>query len=410
MNLSWQKSLASAALFTLVVTILVLAEPWSMHDHPAPARDVLLSFLPYLLTVAGMALSIIFRHSREFNLLLFLLLLHLSLDHFVWAVPGDDPLVATLLPLFIPAVFLLNELLRERGVLSQYGLLRICLTGLLASLLILLLMVRPEGLVPLLQLRLLPTEFTAFGPLSDLAAVSALGTGLFLLYRCFRYSACLQNSILFAFVATVLASMRLDSWVAANSWLITAEAFLIAGIIFNSWSLAWYDELTGLASRRALRQHLQQLGRRYTIAMVDIDHFKKINDRWGHDTGDQVLRMVAAQLRQIPGGHAYRYGGEEFTIVFPGYDREESQVLMESLRQRLEEHLFQLRARRRPRQRPTNGKRPAARREKPALNVTVSVGLAEKTPRHQAAEDVVTAADRALYRAKRSGRNRVVAI
>ncbi|HEB60002.1 MAG TPA: hypothetical protein ENJ01_12325, partial [Gammaproteobacteria bacterium] len=119
MNLSWQKSLASAALFTLVVTILVLAEPWSVHDRPAPARDVLLSFLPYLLTVAGMALSIIFRHSREFNLLLFLLLLHLSLDHFVWAVPGDDPLVATLLPLFIPAVFLLNELLRERGVLSQ---------------------------------------------------------------------------------------------------------------------------------------------------------------------------------------------------------------------------------------------------------------------------------------------------
>lgn len=410
MILSWQKSVASATLFTLVVTLLILAEPWSGHSGATPTRDVLLSFLPYLLTLAGMALSVVFRHSREFNLLLFLLLLHLGLDQLVWSTPRDNPALGTLLPFLLPCVFLLNELMRERGTFSQHGLMRISLTGLLASLLILALMLQPTALLALLQIHVLPTEFVGFGHLPELAVLFATGAGLWLLYRCFRYSACLQNSILFAFVATMLASQHLDSWVAANSWLITAEAFLITGIIFDTYSLAWHDELTGLASRRSLRHHLQQLGKRYAIAMVDIDHFKKINDRWGHDTGDQVLRMVAAQLRQIPAAHAYRYGGEEFAIVFPGRDREESEVLMEALRQRLENLQFQLRARRRPRRRPANGAAGKARRQRPSLSVTVSVGVAEKTPRHQVAEDVITAADRALYRAKRSGRNRVVTV
>ncbi len=410
MTLGWQKPLASAALFTTVVTLLAVTEPWASPARAAPVRDVLLSFLPYLLTVAGMVLAVMFRHGREFNLLLFFLLLHLSLDHFVWSTPEEDPLIAALLPLFVPAVFLLNELMRERGVFSQYGLVRISLTGLLASLLILLMMIRPMGFIAALRVRFLPADLALPGGLPEIAALFALATGLVVLYRCFRHTTCLQNSVLFAFVAAMLASVHTDSWVATNSWLITAEVLLIAGIVFDSWSLAWYDELTGLASRRALRQHLQQLGRRYAIAMVDIDHFKKINDRWGHDTGDQVLRMVAACLRRVPGSHAYRYGGEEFTLVFPGRDREEAQVAMETLRQQLESQPFRIRARRRPRRHRGDGRRPATRREKPALQITVSIGLVERTPHHQHVEDVVKAADRALYRAKRSGRNRVVTV
>ena len=84
--------------------------------------------------------------------------------------------------------------------------------------------------------------------------------------------------------------------------------------------MAFRDELTGLPGRRALNEKLQRMGRVYTLAMADVDHFKAFNDTHGR-RGDQVLRMVAAQLRRVSGGgHAYRYGGE-FTLVFPARPR-----------------------------------------------------------------------------------------
>ena len=71
-----------------------------------------------------------------------------------------------------------------------------------------------------------------------------------------------------------------------------------------------------LARRQA---EYQRHGRSVSVVLLDVDHFKKFNDRYGHDVGDQVLRMVAARLASAPGGcRAYRYGGEEFTIILPG--------------------------------------------------------------------------------------------
>lgn len=81
--------------------------------------------------------------------------------------------------------------------------------------------------------------------------------------------------------------------------------------------MAYQDELTSLPGRRALKEYLLKLGSEYTIAMFDIDHFKKFNDTHGHDVGDQVLRMVASKLATVSGrGKSFRYGGEEFTLVF----------------------------------------------------------------------------------------------
>ena len=98
-----------------------------------------------------------------------------------------------------------------------------------------------------------------------------------------------------------------------------AALVLASSIIENSYSLAYQDELTSLASRRAFNDALLRLKPPYTIAAVDIDHFKRINDNFGHDTGDQVLRLVASRLARVSGGgEAFRVGGEEFTILFPG--------------------------------------------------------------------------------------------
>ena len=124
---------------------------------------------------------------------------------------------------------------------------------------------------------------------------------------------------------------------------------LIVATLQHAHQLAYRDELTNLPGRRALNERLATLGRRYTLAMVDVDHFKRFNDIYGHDVGDQVLRMVARQLRRVGGGgRAYRYGGEEFTVVFPRRDAEHAIDHLEALREDIADYRMTLRAKDRP--------------------------------------------------------------
>jgi GGDEF domain-containing protein len=144
--------------------------------------------------------------------------------------------------------------------------------------------------------------------------------------------------------------------------------------------------------------------------MVDVDHFKRFNDRHGHDVGDQVLRMVATRLARAPGGgKAYRYGGEEFTLLFAGRTREETLPHLEAARAAVEDARFALRGHRRPRG--SSAKEGATKRKgAPSsrdLSVTVSIGIADSTGTDPSPEGVLKKADQALYRAKRKGRNQV---
>lgn len=195
----------------------------------------------------------------------------------------------------------------------------------------------------------------------------------------------------------------------AATLLVTAAALaLMVGVFEDSYRLAYHDELTGLPGRRALDETLRNLGGVFTIAMADVDRFKLFNDRHGHDAGDQVLRMVADEMAGVGGGgRAFRYGGEEFAIVFPGSTVPDNRKHLESLRQSIAERKFALRAPDRPKSRPEKPKN----RGKPArtVTVTISIGLAATNSRRPSAGAVIRAADRALYRAKKAGRNRVVA-
>ena len=153
------------------------------------------------------------------------------------------------------------------------------------------------------------------------------------------------------------------------------------------------DELTGLANRRALDNHLrnawaQAQHHKHPLAciMLDIDHFKKINDDCGHDTGDRALRGVAELLltHSRTGDLAVRYGGEEFVLVCPHSDLCGSLKLAERIRTRVQE---------------LRGDFPA---------ITLSAGVAQMTPEMSTPEQLLRAADQALLAAKRQGRNRVI--
>jgi diguanylate cyclase (GGDEF)-like protein len=185
------------------------------------------------------------------------------------------------------------------------------------------------------------------------------------------------------------------------AWTIAGLAIGI-GLILEGHRMAYRDELTGLPGRRALMERLTRPGRRYSVAMVDVDHFKSFNDTYGHEAGDQVLRYVATRLaRGARGVRVFRYGGEEFTLLFPGADLDRAQPLADQLRATIADSPFTLRGSRRdPSRRGSGGGQ--------EVGVTVSLGIAQRR-RGERPADVLERADAALYRAKAQGRDRVVA-
>jgi diguanylate cyclase (GGDEF)-like protein len=195
---------------------------------------------------------------------------------------------------------------------------------------------------------------------------------------------------------------------AAHLLLMATGLVLAISVLETSYVMAYRDELTGLPARRALMRELEQISGTYTVAMVDVDHFKQFNDKYGHDVGDQVLQLVAARLADGPGGgKAYRYGGEEFTLLYPGRARDAALPHAEAVRRSVEIATFSLRAWNRPRKKPSAGRKPKKPIKRPRkLSVTVSVGLADSS-RLGDPTAVLKRADEALYEAKRGGRNRV---
>ncbi len=191
---------------------------------------------------------------------------------------------------------------------------------------------------------------------------------------------------------------------------------LVAGLILGfsvletSYAMAYHDDLTGLPARRALSRDMDSLGSVFAVAMVDVDHFKRFNDRHGHAVGDQVLRMVAGQLASVQGGgKTYRYGGEEFTVLFPGKSCDEVLFYLEEIRTAVGKARFAVRGKGRPKEKPegSQNRNAGSTVVTNRLSVTVSIGVADSMGKKPTPDAVLKMADKALYRAKEGGRNRV---
>ncbi len=212
-----------------------------------------------------------------------------------------------------------------------------------------------------------------------------------------------------ALIAFFMACEWATSPGAFDAFMSAAGAILLVSLLQESHRLAFRDELTGLPGRRALEERLRGLGEKFAIAMIDVDHFKRFNDTHGHNIGDQVLKLVAARLAEIRSGTAYRYGGEEFAVIFPDCTAAEATPHLEEIRASIEHYHMAIRRPGRPRD-PREGT--ALRDTQPpgeTLSVTVSIGVAEPDERRTTPGPVLKASDEALYRAKQAGRNRVSA-
>ena len=199
-----------------------------------------------------------------------------------------------------------------------------------------------------------------------------------------------------------LVTFTMEAPASVSIALAGAGLVLLVSLVETSHAIAYGDELTGLPSRRALTETLGRLVGVYTIAMVDIDHFKTFNDTYGHDAGDQLLRMIGARLAQVGGGgRPFRYGGEEFAVIFTDTALDDALPHLEALRQSIDSTGFGLRSQSSRRRDGTRASRPTR------VSVSVSIGAAEAGRRAAPAHEVLDAADAALYRAKHGGRNRV---
>jgi diguanylate cyclase (GGDEF)-like protein len=400
---------AAAALLVPEGAILlaaVLAIRWSQ------ARSAVEPFLPYLLPsmlAIGAVLAWRFRRGRLLLAIVVLALaeraLHLlpsSADGVVDAGPAALNAAAVLVAANLAAL----AFLRERSLRSADGLRRVAIVLAQVAAIAALYAFLPPELPDPLAARPLPAVLLAWSGVPQLVALAFLAALAAQGVRALWHPETVARGFFWATAAALLAFGAADDPLAVTLALGTGGVVLVVAAVEHAYAMAYRDELTGLPARRALDEAMQRLDGHYTVAMVDVDHFKQFNDRHGHDVGDQVLRLVASRLARVDhGGRAYRYGGEEFTVLLPDMPLDESLAVLDALRRDVAEATFTVRGADRPKRKPKTPKPGRAGGQR--LSVTVSIGAAERRGRQDLPAEVIKAADRALYRAKESGRNRV---
>jgi len=447
---TWQPWLVPGALLLALAAALVNG---SLFGQVAPS----LSFYYVAVFAAGLLLAWRFNSSRLLFSLLALLLAHRAVAFFsngpiptgnVLSGPGRT--AVALAALLIPLNFIAFAQMRERGltiagIAPRFGLLFL-------ESVVFAVLCRPENSpVNLVHPGAFPIPLWIL--LSFVAAIAVF------VWRFFQTRKPIEPGFAWSAVAVFLWLQFAPVGKASDAYVATAALILAASLIETSYVLAYHDELTGIRGRRAFNESLLSLDQQYAIAIVDIDHFKKFNDTYGHDVGDQVLCMVAKRLSDVGGdGQAFRCGGEEFAIVFRNASAKEAFEHLDALRQIIEKSTFQVRGADRRAEKAAersaeksgnrragtsqSDRRKSAKRKTAAslskqrelfpqpasqssdrksdrtsdrssdrladrLSVTVSIGVAEPSTRNRQPEQVIQSADQALYRAKNEGRNRV---
>ena len=373
-----------------------------------------LDFYYFAVFAAGFFLAWRFNSTRLLFSLLVLLLSHRAVEFFAEgnARTGPGRAAVILVGVLIPLNWLVFAWMRERGltisgIAPRFGLLFV--QSVFVSVLC-----RPESSKMLQSSR---------GIFQGVIVVGFAAASVVLVVRFLRYRKPLEIGFLWS-LAAVFLWLQTPLGLPAEVYVGTAGLILAVSLIETSYVLAYHDELTGIPGRRAFNEALLSLDQQYAIAIVDIDHFKSFNDTYGHDVGDQVLRMVASRLASANGGQAFRCGGEEFAIIFRNTSARDAFEKLEALRLVIQNSAFRVRGfERRKVTRPESDRRKPTRKKTPKptavlpargmtgealeLSVTVSMGVAEPSTRDRQPEQVIQAADQALYAAKRNGRNRV---
>jgi diguanylate cyclase (GGDEF)-like protein len=402
-------SLITPGGFLLVGALLLARFP----VLPEPAYQ-LLPWLPYAVFSVGALLSWRFNRSRILWAMIVLTLVYGALSFYVLGRPGSGPTSATIfsaVALLLPMNLVGFSLMKERGTTRLTALLWLGLIG--GQLMVVAALCQPELSSGASALR---HSFIHWHVLKVMhfsqPALIAFVVGFVVLVVRFIWSPKpFEGGLLWALIALFIAMNASSTRQTSSLYFTTAGLILLGSLVEMSYHMAFLDELTGLPGRRAFNEAALKLPENYSLAMVDVDHFKNFNDTYGHEIGDQALRMVASRLEAVHGGgRAFRYGGEEFAVMFPEMSARQAVVYLERLRNDIAQTPFIVRGAERPRNSKKNRSKTRRKHDEDnSVQVTVSIGVAHRDKRNLEFEQVIRAADKALYKAKDSGRNCVKA-
>jgi len=399
------------SVFLMPAVLLVVV--WLLVPQAAtlgPAHRELFAVSPYLAAALGMFLAVHFHRGRPFLALLLLVLFYWCSVRFLRPGPvqsGFFGLYQTFIFL-LPINFLLFSLMREKGVFSFAGRLRALFLLLQGGTAYWLLADSRHDASPCINhmYGLLPFLDTCLFP--NAALLLAVFSLAIMLLIALRRGTPVESGLLWALLAYYIACNWFVNNTIHTAYCAAAALVITLSLLHDSYNMAFRDDLTGIPSRRAMNEAMNGLGRQYVIAMVDVDHFKRFNDTYGHDVGDQVLKLVACKVREVGGGgRGYRYGGEEFAILFPGGRLDDVMPHLEELRAAIAGYSMALRGSGRPRKEEAGRERRGSNPDAEYVSVTVSIGAAERNAEYDSRQQVLQAADRALYKSKSWGRNMV---
>jgi diguanylate cyclase (GGDEF)-like protein len=389
-------ALATGFFTPVLCVLLALLLCWQQSAF-GPDLRALLPVLPYILLSIASLIALLSNHSRELALSLLMLgaywLIRSTLQAPLSSVPAAQ--IFYLLTVSLPIIGTAYLFIPETGLLHPLGILVALLPVALLMGLGQLFMAHPElgaELSRASQQNHLSSMHISAGALG-LYALSCSCAGLMLFLK--------HQSTPSSVLGCLLALFVLLSWIHIEN--ISATMFIGIGLLLTItitsalFHIGFYDELTQIGNRRALHAAVKTAGNQYTLAIVDADHFKKINDRFGHDLGDQALKVIASCISKTGcGAKAFRYGGEEFCLLFKGKTRDQVADCLEQLRQVIANYDMVIRDKKhRPTKQAAGEKKRGASKRHSNLRLTVSVGVADNS-KGGSFDHLIKLADRAL--------------
>ncbi|HEX5792947.1 MAG TPA: GGDEF domain-containing protein [Rheinheimera sp.] len=384
---------------------LILLLQWQFPAQVAPVSALFPALIYAMLALTAALASLM----RQWHWLYSLCLLasHYFVVQQALQQPLTDPETAALslfLPLLFTGAVLLLQLLHKPQLLTRRGIALLLVTLLTPLSLLGLPLTSWQAALPLPAAFFQPVSahiLVGWGQLWWMAVVASCWLGLLNFYaansqRWGQFAAWLAIMLFYLFIQ----QPQLSGWMT-----LAACLSLLLSLASQMLQLAYIDELTQLPQRRALFSHLSRLGRRSAITMLDVDHFKKFNDTYGHDVGDQVLKLLGSILASERGLTAYRYGGEEFTLVFSHNKTDTLADKLEQVRARVADYPLVIRQPERPND-SKQGKQQRGSGGSKTVHVTISLGCAIRQS-GESTEQLLKRADEALYSAKKAGRNQV---
>jgi len=387
---------------SLVPVFLILSlSLYGYQQHLKSPIEIIntLTYLPAILAFFVAALALHFNRSSIFFIAVLLVVVNAFLN-FHWL---PTKMHYSLLAGFSPLLLLCFTVMPERSLFSFRSIPLYLMTLSVITFSIWTVYEKPDWASLYLLKDWVPARYFDWTHLPQTVVFNALFVLFCLLLICFIKPSPL-NAVSLGVLSILLIVLQLKhNTYSLNIFIGTAVMMCLYAVVQESWRMAYIDELTDLPGRRALKEKFQSISGLYTVGMLDVDHFKKFNDTYGHDTGDAVLRMIAAKMKKVTGGgFSYRYGGEEFTVVFPGKSISEAELHLESLRKSIADMPFVVN-----RQGRRNNTNKSTRKNQKTVQVTVSIGLSDSRNKKENAWGIMKQADTALYRAKKNGRNQL---